>query len=367
MPFASPLSANWERNDGLITYKDSGYAGDTSHAGGHAYLIVGYRKLSGMQDEGGMCFVIKNSWGTGWGVNGYSCMTLKWVEKWNFGYDLSHPVTQDVLLRDDLRNATELPNNDEAEDSSPIDVPNESDEDAQADDNSDGGGDDPLDKLPRPKPQPDVEWTRVKLLGPGESYYRAEIADKDGGKIVRAIVRADAGFTNPISLEKGSAKANVLVYDGDRVGELAGDTLYLCSGAYDLICSLRLNTNKNSLYVEFPYPDNRSVKDSDLPEGGWESIDIPYGDYGFDVYNPDDKTWLLTNSKTFFRMKKGDGGKTKPSRLSVDNESMDIKAMGESVGSINPSSPGLCTGSYSGKCSVFSAKGDDELNILPSW
>ena len=55
IPFASPLSGNWERNKGLITYEGSNHPGNSNHAGGHAYLIVGYKKVSGLpESEGGM-------------------------------------------------------------------------------------------------------------------------------------------------------------------------------------------------------------------------------------------------------------------------------------------------------------------------
>ena len=58
----------------------------------------------------------------------------------------------------------------------------------------------------------------------------------------------------------------------DRVGAKDGETLYLCSGEYDIICSLRLDTTENKLYVEFPYPDMRKVTDDELPEGSWNGF-----------------------------------------------------------------------------------------------
>ena len=44
----------------VITKKDFGADGSTIHAGGHAYLIVGYRELPEMPEEGGICFVVKS-------------------------------------------------------------------------------------------------------------------------------------------------------------------------------------------------------------------------------------------------------------------------------------------------------------------
>src|SRR5207248_2550538 len=80
VPVGTTLSKNWMDNDGMITYAKSQEPGFGPHAGGHAYLVVGARKLDEAKypNEGGLCFVIKNSWGTGWGQQGYSCMTLAW-------------------------------------------------------------------------------------------------------------------------------------------------------------------------------------------------------------------------------------------------------------------------------------------------
>ncbi len=364
VPFASPLSSNWERNDGLITYADSGHTGDTSHAAGHAYLIVGYKKLNNMADEGGMCFVIKNSWGTGWGVNGFSCMTLKWMEQWTFGYQLTHPMVMSVMLREDLQEADELPNNDEAEDESAPDTPDESEEDPNADtDKSDDEVEDEIDNLPEPDPYENLTWNEIRLFGPGESYYRSAYAE-DGDKVfVRVIIRESSNITNPVELVKDSKKTGRLLYDNDRVGQIDDGVLYLCSGEYDLICSLRFSTEENKIYIEFPFPDNRLVDDEELPDGSWSGFDIPFGDYGVEVYQPDDLTWVVSNPKTFFRMKKENGTRTEPIRLSLDGT--DIKAMGVNVGSLNPSKLGLCTGSFADACSVFAP--GDELNILPSW
>lgn len=367
VPFASPLSGNWERNDGLITHADSGYEGNTSHAGGHAYLIVGYKKLPDMPEEGGMCFVIKNSWGTGWGVNGYSCMTLEWVKHWNFGFELSHPVVQFVMLREDLQEAEELPNNEEAEDETAPDVPDESEEDDTADtDKTDDEVEEEIDNLPDPDEDDSLQWNAVKVFGPGEMFFQGEYA-KDGDDVhFRGVLRETNGRTNKISLTADSTKPGRLLHGVDRVGDLdeAKGMAHLCSGQYDLICSLRFDTDKNRLYIEFPYPDNRRVdEDTELVDGSWKSLDIPFGDYSFDYYEPKKISSLLFEDSAYIRMGKKSGEKTEPIRMGLDGTK--IKVMGEEVGSINPSNLGLCTGSYAEACSIFSS--GDELNILPSW
>lgn len=361
VPFASPLSANWERNKGLITHADSGFTGDTRHAGGHAYLIVGYKKLPNMPEEGGMCFVVKNSWGTGWGVNGYSCMTLKWMEEWTFGYQLSHPMAMQVLLREDLQGTEELPNNEEAEDESPPNVPDESEEPDTTPDETPDEQPEPPDVLPEPEPEPSVQWQNVKLFGPGESYYQAQIATDGSRRLVRALLKKKSGFSGALTLDTAGVE---LVYEGDRVGLVDGQEFYLCSGSYDLICSLRFDAEQNRLFIEFPNPDRRRVdEERDLPKGKWTGFDIPLGDYSFQVYEPDSLTSIISDGGVFFRMKKPGGATTEPVRLT--SSGTEVRAMGETVGSLSPTNFGLCTGSFAKACSIFSS--GKELNILPGW
>jgi hypothetical protein len=52
--------------DDFYSYRNGVYArtSGASYEGGHAVLIVGY-------DDGDNCWICKNSWGTGWGENGY--------------------------------------------------------------------------------------------------------------------------------------------------------------------------------------------------------------------------------------------------------------------------------------------------------
>jgi C1A family cysteine protease len=40
------------------------YDGSSSKIGGHTLLVIGY-------DDTGQYFIVKNSWGTGWGDNGF--------------------------------------------------------------------------------------------------------------------------------------------------------------------------------------------------------------------------------------------------------------------------------------------------------
>ncbi len=49
--------------------------------GGHAVLAVGY-------DDSGQRFIVRNSWGTGWGMNGYFTMPYAYVTDSNLADDL---------------------------------------------------------------------------------------------------------------------------------------------------------------------------------------------------------------------------------------------------------------------------------------
>ncbi|MAE58814.1 MAG: hypothetical protein CME69_08040, partial [Halobacteriovorax sp.] len=46
---------------------------------GHAVLLIGYIKLPKVLNEGSVCFITANSWGSGWGHGGYACLSEKWV------------------------------------------------------------------------------------------------------------------------------------------------------------------------------------------------------------------------------------------------------------------------------------------------
>ena len=74
------LSPNFYENRGLILEKDKdiGSALD-SHALGHSIVLNGLVRLPEALNEGRYCFIVTNSWGVGWGVGGYSCISEKWI------------------------------------------------------------------------------------------------------------------------------------------------------------------------------------------------------------------------------------------------------------------------------------------------
>lgn len=79
------LSPNFYETEGLVTLSGSQLSGATdSHAGGHALVLIGMMKLPPdiQKLEGKFCFIASNSWGDGYGVGGYSCLSEKWVERY---------------------------------------------------------------------------------------------------------------------------------------------------------------------------------------------------------------------------------------------------------------------------------------------
>lgn len=350
VPFASGLSLNWEQNNGLITLAGSDYNGNTNHAAGHAYLIVGYRQLPNMPDEGGMCFVIKNSWGTGWGVQGYSCMTLAWTEAYGWGWE--QPVVASVEVREDIavidQNDDEPPPyiDDEVYDDETVDY-DELDNDTP---------------IPEPDPGPDdLTWGDTYLVGPDQRYYLWETATDGATMYMRGTVRGSTTKTGTLALQ---LQGDRLIYQGDEVGRVGTSDVTLCTGEYDLLCSLRFEPAENRLYVEFLYGEFRAVSASELGEGNWQSL-VPLSAIGFDMefYRPDNVVQAAL-SPVFLRMTNNvTGVQTEPIRLVLDG--LDIRAGGDVVGSVSPSSLGLCTGDYRGNCSLFS--NDNRLFVIPGW
>ena len=77
------LSPNFYKNKGLVLIKDISKKGQLdTHAKGHALLLIGHMLLpqSLHETEGKYCFLTANSWGTGWGIGGYACLSENWIK-----------------------------------------------------------------------------------------------------------------------------------------------------------------------------------------------------------------------------------------------------------------------------------------------
>ncbi len=81
---AFKLSPNFFKTKGFVRYSEE-YE-EKEHASGHALLIVGYVQLPKAQHskEGKLCYIVANSWTEGWGKGGYSCLSEKWVDKYDY-------------------------------------------------------------------------------------------------------------------------------------------------------------------------------------------------------------------------------------------------------------------------------------------
>ena len=74
------LTPNFYENSGLVLMNEKNKGNRTdSHAFGHSILLNGIIKLPEALNEGKYCFVTTNSWGKGWGLGGYSCLSEKWI------------------------------------------------------------------------------------------------------------------------------------------------------------------------------------------------------------------------------------------------------------------------------------------------
>jgi hypothetical protein len=81
------LSENFFDTSGIVTNRDA-QKSNKEHAGGHAIVLTGYMALPEKYwaEEGKVCFITANSWGKGWGVGGYSCLTERWMQEHAISY-----------------------------------------------------------------------------------------------------------------------------------------------------------------------------------------------------------------------------------------------------------------------------------------
>ncbi|MFN3201906.1 MAG: C1 family peptidase [Bradymonadia bacterium] len=364
VPYASPLSGNWSANDGLITAADLSKPDNSIHSGGHAYLIVGYRKLPDMPEEGGVCFYIKNSWGTGWGVAGYSCQTLEWMRQVTFNGFISRqqPVALKVRVRDDLQRGDALPDNDDTEGDFP-DIFDETDPDD--DDVLPAPQPDPEpEPEPEPAPEPPVEvFTDARLYGPNETYYEVQTHAEDDDLFIRGEMKQGAGYTEMLRLK---LDGDNIIYKGDVIGERRGDVLTVCTREWAPLCALRYRDVDQRLYVQFRDDDLRAVKAEETAEerGTWYSLDLGR-EYG--LFLPNDVTSFdfLLNPKTFVRL-----GGSVPARVSLQRVSggtdFMVRLSGQEIGVFKPTAPtqsALCSGpDYGERCEL---RGLDRTFVLP--
>ncbi|HYQ55758.1 MAG TPA: C1 family peptidase [Draconibacterium sp.] len=71
-------------NDGILEPRFSN--GNPIYSGGHAMVVVGYNKIKNY-------FIVKNSWGAGWGHAGYAYLSYDYIRTYfKYGYVVKQPV-----------------------------------------------------------------------------------------------------------------------------------------------------------------------------------------------------------------------------------------------------------------------------------
>jgi C1A family cysteine protease len=82
------LTNSYKQTKGVVRLNDptNRIKASGEHVSGHAMLMVGYIRLPYEleRSEGRYCAIMANSWGAGYGVGGYACLTEKWMESNRF-------------------------------------------------------------------------------------------------------------------------------------------------------------------------------------------------------------------------------------------------------------------------------------------
>lgn len=273
------LSENWEKNDGMITLAASGGAGATTHATGHAYLIVGARKISEEEypNEGGMCFIIKNSWGPGWGVNGYSCMTLAWFNTWKYQ---SFPQVLDVTL-----DPTAYEEAKKVQNQPPAATSGLEENSGEVVTKTTNSADSAVKKVVKGRvtflagnETKALSWEKL-----GKFYQMVYEQAEDGSKIsFSGVLKDKQSFTKWTTLSLDSEKV-MFQQDGFpsyQVGtwSVSDEKLILCSNEFSDVCELKYDQSGNELRIGLT--EAQSLKEPST--GPYEWKEVGFGGYSVD-------------------------------------------------------------------------------------
>lgn len=350
---SSKLSDNWENNDGIITWADTQSAGSTNHASGHAYLIVGTRKLdeTAYPGEGGMCFIIKNSWGKGWGVNGLSCMTLTWWN--NHRYNDGYPVALAVSINESAIGTQVAQNDQEPEE---LTEPDESKKTIA--DDPDTGGATPATENTNSRPRGKIKfgYTNDRLLLAEDFTYGRLLSNEDSfhkilyrvvGDVfyMRGILTDGKSQTNNLTLritDSGVLHTNFKGKGSVEVGKLdaSQNLVVLCSQEYDEVCHFNYLKDSSELVVGI----SRAELLSDPSTGPYDWHYLGAGGKGIEVSFPEGFSTRVDVRLT------DSGQATNPLRFRIEPLAGTIKFQGEAVGDYQ--SGELCSGSYRSRCTL---------------
>ena len=343
---ASYLSSNWENNDGIITYADAKAEGDTIHSSGHAYLVVGMKKLNETEypGEGGMCFIIKNSWGKGWGINGLSCMTLAWFN--NFRKDGSYGFPWLISASiDEAALGTEKTKTQTKPDTTTIDEP-------------DPGTEKIINKNTRRKGRISFAISNNNSIKLTADDFELGFLRNNNDEIKKILYRTEGStFTIRGLLDNGTKQTNDLElaingealeaeFDGNnekiQVGkwDSTEKILTLCSGEFHNICYFNYLSENNQLLLSLTEEQTLT----DKTEGPYSWTYIGAGGQGFEISFP---TGFSTKVDLRFRK---DNITTNPLRFRIAVTSGKILYQGVEVGDIKV---GICNGDYKKVCDIF--------------
>jgi len=319
IPIGTRLSDTWQGGGNrFISLRNSGRPKPSMHSAGHAYLIVGYRRVPNMPEEGGLCFYVKNSWGRGWGRGGYSCVTQAWLQSHGRGRLTTEVVTR-VRLHESLQPTP------------------------------------PPQPRPRPRPRPEQGWRVVSLQGPDRGRYDAEISTQDDNLTLRGIVASDGSRSLPVALQRRGVR---LYHTGVQVGRVRAGVYTVCTGPYDAVCALRYLPGSRRLLVHVrdrSYGHAMTARSSPVP---FVPL-LPIPGLGRVEVQPPAPGDALSVRLRFVP----DGAEPTPELEIAVANGTDLVVAGRTVGSFEPSRLGLCTGPYRDACDVVVSS--DGLVVLP--
>jgi C1A family cysteine protease len=343
---ASKLSDNFENNDGMVTLAASGGAGATSHAAGHAYLIVGAKKIDEAKfpDEGGMCFLIRNSWGRGWGVDGISCVTLAWFNTWRYPNDFDQLV--EAVL-----DTTKFAEAKEALNTKPTDVAEADDSAGKVEKKTTGTRRGAVSFLHGSSLAGDRKLGA--LVDEENRFWKVLYSIADNKVTIYGILDGDKKVTQglELSFDDGKLSDEFESKGSVTVGELDEKTgiFTLCAVKYGQVCDLNYVEEFQQLVVGLTKNEfNR--QDSQGPYE-WKSLGI--GGQSIDFSSPGKGTSVdirLTSK----------GTTTNPLRFTLEPLSGLVSYQGQSIGSILK--PSLCSGDYGKVCRVV--KSGEKFAVL---
>lgn len=344
VPIASKLDDAWTDNDGMITLARSKQLGTTNvnmHTGGHAYLIVGARKLdeSKFPGEGGMCFVIKNSWGIGWGANGFSCMTLAWFN--NFRSDTFFDVALGIEVDKDYI-AEKLG-------SAPTPSTDEGADESDGDEGGEGDGEEPA-------AEPAATFKYVNLItGSGEGV-QALMMNSGSEMTLRGIRDGGASHTTDLVLKVEGDKIfhtqeKNFMDITKQVGVIQSDRVVLCGEKFVGVCHLNYVPESNSLAVGLTEAEFRN-DDAD-PNAVYETL-VSFAGYGIEYS-------MAGLTRIDVRLLLG-GVPSNPLRFKVSYVDGHIFYKDKIIGNFKKGT--LCSGEHASVCRMVVGLNDRKLTVL---